>query len=139
MPTLAIFVVSGTFLLTPIATADAQSNAAARPPVAEVSEVQRKDNRKNTPANVLTAEQWRRVDAAVSRALKWLATEQQPNGSFRTLDMGQPAISSLCIMAFMAHGHVPGQGPYGARLEKATEYVVSCQKPNGLVTKLGPD
>ena len=43
------------------------------------------------------------------------------------------------MMAFMAHGHVPGKGQYGTRLERATDYVLSCQKQNGLVTKLGPD
>jgi hypothetical protein len=90
-----------------------------------------------TPANVLTAGQWRRVDAAVGRALNWLANQQQPDGSFPTLDSGQPAVTSLCMMAFIAHGHVPGNGKFGARLERATDYVLACQKENGLVTKLG--
>jgi hypothetical protein len=43
------------------------------------------------------------------------------------------------MMAFIAQGHVPGKGQYGARLERAADYVLSCQKPNGLVTKVGPD
>ena len=43
------------------------------------------------------------------------------------------------MMAFIAHGHVPGKGQYGTRLERATDFVVSCQKPNGLVTKVGPE
>jgi hypothetical protein len=42
-------------------------------------------------------------------------------------------------MAFMAHGHMAGQGKYGGRLERATEYVIGCQKANGLVTRVGPD
>jgi hypothetical protein len=42
-------------------------------------------------------------------------------------------------MAFVSHGHVPGDGENGRRLEKATDYVLACQKPNGLVTLLGPD
>jgi Prenyltransferase and squalene oxidase repeat len=92
-----------------------------------------------TPASVLTSTQWRRVDVAVNRALNWLAAQQQPDGSFPTLDSGQPAITSLCLMAFIAHGHVPGKGQYGTRLERASDYVLSCQKQNGLVTKLGPD
>ena len=37
-------------------------------------------------------------------------------------------------MAFMAHGHMAGEGQYGKRLERANEYVVDCQKANGLVT-----
>ncbi len=93
----------------------------------------------SAPANVLSPGQWRRVDAAVNRALTWLATQQHPDGSFPTLDTGQPAVTSLAMMAFIAHGHVPGKAQYGARLERATDYVLSCQKQNGLVTKLGPD
>jgi hypothetical protein len=92
-----------------------------------------------TPSNVLTPGQWRRVDESVGRALTWLANRQQPDGSFPTLDTGQPAVTSLCMMAFIAHGHVPGKGQYGARLDRAADYVLSCQKQNGLVTKLGPD
>jgi hypothetical protein len=42
------------------------------------------------------------------------------------------------MMAFIAHGHVPGKGPYGTLLERATDYVLSCQQQNGLLTKLGP-
>src|SRR4051794_8735287 len=57
-----------------------------------------------TPANVLPPTQWRRVDAAVNRALSWLSNRQQPDGSFPTLDSGQPAVTSLCMMAFIAHG-----------------------------------
>jgi hypothetical protein len=92
-----------------------------------------------TPANVLTPDEWRRVEAAVSRSLKWLASQQQADGSFPTIDTGQPGVTSLCMMAFVAHGHVPGEGRYGRRLERATDYVLSCQKPNGLVTLLGPE
>ena len=42
-------------------------------------------------------------------------------------------------MAFMAHGHVPGSSRYSPQLKKATDYLISCQKPNGLITLLGPD
>ncbi len=93
----------------------------------------------DTPANVLSADEWRRVDAAVERALAWLAQQQNSDGSFRTLDMGQPGVTCLCLMAFMAHGHLPGDGPYGTRLERAADYALNCQKPNGLVTLIGPE
>jgi Prenyltransferase and squalene oxidase repeat len=92
-----------------------------------------------SPADVLSAAEWRRVDASVDRALEWLASQQAPDGSFPTIPTGQPGVTSLCLMAFVAHGHVPGDGRYGARLERATDYVLSCQKANGLVTLLGPD
>jgi hypothetical protein len=90
-------------------------------------------------SNVLSPAQWRQVDAAVARGLKWLASQQQPDGSFPTMETGQPGVTSLCIMAFNAHGFFPGEGPYGKRLERATDYVLSCQKQNGLISLQGPD
>ena len=61
----------------------------------------------DTPTNVLAAAEWQRVDAAVERALTWMASQQQEDGSFPTLEPGQPGVTSLCMMAFMSHGHAP--------------------------------
>jgi hypothetical protein len=91
------------------------------------------------PADVLSSQEWQRVDASVSRALVWLASQQQPDGSFPTLDAGQPGVTCLCTMAFMAHGHMPGKGPYGLRLDRSVDFVLRTQKVNGLVSLLGPD
>lgn len=88
---------------------------------------------------VLTPAEWQRVDTAVEQALTWLAAQQKNDGSFPTLDQGQPGVTSLCVLAFMAHGHNPGNGEYGQRLDHAVRFIVSCQKENGLVTLLGPE
>jgi hypothetical protein len=93
----------------------------------------------DVPTDVLSAEEQQRVDESVERALEWMVTQQQDDGSFLTLQRGQPGVTCLCVMAFMAHGHLPGAGPYGARLEKATDYVLSCQKQNGLICAVTPD
>lgn len=90
-------------------------------------------------SNVLPPEEWQRLDQAVDRSLAWLATQQNSDGSFPTASYGQPGVTSLCLLAFMANGHVPGEGPYGNRLDKATRFIMSCQKQNGLVTLNGPD
>lgn len=90
-------------------------------------------------ASVISDDEWQRVDAAAQRALRWLASQQQSDGSFATLDIGQPGVTSLCVLAFMSHGQMPGQGEYGERLERAADFIVSCQKENGLVAQLGPD
>jgi hypothetical protein len=95
--------------------------------------------RDEVSATLLSGEEWRRVDEAVKQALSWLANQQRPDGSFPTVDRGQPGVTSLCVLAFMAHGHNPGEGVYGQRLDRATDYILSCEKPNGLVTLLGPD
>ena len=91
------------------------------------------------PASVLSPDEWHQVDAAANKALSWLAAQQQVDGSFPTLDLGQPGITALCMMAFISHGHVPGDGRYGQTLERATDFVLSCQKQNGLITMIGPD
>ncbi len=92
-----------------------------------------------TPAEVLSAQEWRRVDSAVNRALAWLASHQRQDGSFPTRELGQPGVTSLCMMAFMAHGHLPGEGPYERNLERAAGYILKCQRPNGLVSVVGPE
>jgi hypothetical protein len=43
------------------------------------------------------------------------------------------------MMAFAAHGNLPGEGVHGERLERGIDYVVSCQKENGLLSLTGPD
>ncbi len=92
-----------------------------------------------TPANVLSAEKWQRVDASVNRALSWLASQQLADGSFPTLPEGQPGVTCLCALAFMAHGHGPQDGVYGRRVERAIEFALSCQKQNGLIGLTAPD
>lgn len=91
------------------------------------------------PSDVLSPEEWHRTDAAAARALQWLAAVQQPDGSFPSIDMGQPGVTSLCVLAFMAHGELPGRGRYGQHLERAADYVLSTQKENGLLTVIGPE
>ena len=93
----------------------------------------------NAPGNVLPEDEWRRVDSAIDRGLAFLASQQQPDGSFPTHPDAQPGVTSLCVLAFMAHGHTPGTGPYGERLSRAVKYIADCQKPNGLIMLLGSD
>ncbi len=93
----------------------------------------------DAPADVLSPEQWRRVDVAVNRALAWLASQQAPDGSFPTLELGQPGVTSLCTLAFLAHGHGPNDGVYGRRIDLAVDYILRCQKQNGIIALEAPD
>lgn len=81
---------------------------------------------------------WQRVKTSVDRGLVWLARQQQPDGSFRTRDSGQPGLTSLCVLAFLSAGHQPGEGPYGEQLEKAVQFATNCQRQDGLISYRAP-
>lgn len=88
---------------------------------------------------LLSDRQWQQVDDAVEHGLQWLASTQQPDGSFPTLPQGQPGVTSLCVLAFLSHGHLPGEGPYGDQLNRAVDYVIGCQKRNGMLSLTAPN
>ena len=68
------------------------------------------------------------IDAGISRALQSLARAQRPGGAWQTDEHGDStAATSLAVMAFMAAGHLPGEGPYGEQLERAVFWVISQQ------------
>src|SRR3954463_8338659 len=125
-------------LLLAVGPLRAQENAALRSSArnSATAKIVRSDD---TPARVLSSQEWQRVDHSVDRGLAFLASQQQPDGSFPSLDYAQPGVTSLCVLAFMAHGHAPGSGPYGERLERAVKFIVECQKPSGLIMLLGSD
>ncbi len=87
---------------------------------------------KLTLPRVLSQAQWRRMEDSVDRALAWMATQQAADGSFPTYPSGQPAVTSLCVLAYLSRGHQPGAGPYGERLNRAIDFVLSCQMEDGL-------
>lgn len=92
-----------------------------------------------SPVDNLTAAQWQKVNASIDRALDWLILQQNPDGSFPTLQQGQPGVTGLCAMAFLAQGHLPGEGKYGASLQNAMSYIASCQKRNGILAAVAPN
>lgn len=88
--------------------------------------------------DVLTDDQWTEVETSVERGLAWLASQQQRDGSWPTVPYGQPGITGLCTLAFLAHGHTPDSEPYGKVIERGISYIANCQKPNGLVALVAP-
>ena len=89
----------------------------------------------NTPLQDEQDETWRR---SVDRGLAWLAAQQNPDGSFgRGRISSNAGIVSLCALAFMADGNLPGRGTYGRSVERALEYVLEHCTESGLVTNEG--
>ena len=93
----------------------------------------------NTPSSdVLTKAQWQRVDQSIERGLKYLISQQDADGSFRTKDDGQPGVTSLCVMCFLANGYLPDEGKYGDELSKAVEFIISMQTESGVIASAHP-
>ena len=89
--------------------------------------------------SVLDPEQWKQLDQSVERGLEWLISQQNDDGSFKTIDLGQPGVTAFCLMAFLAQGESPINGKYQEQLSKAVDYIANQQKPNGLIAVMAPD
>ena len=86
------------------------------------------------PDEILTKRELKEVEAAVDKGLHFLSRQQRADGSFQTVARHDPGISGLCMLAFMSRGHLPGQGPFGASLQKSADFLMSHQQPNGLLS-----
>ncbi len=74
------------------------------------------------------------LDAAIVRGLAFLATLQNADGSFGRGRYGRHVgIASLCAIAFMADGHIPGRGEYGEVVQRALEFVLANSTETGLL------
>lgn len=83
------------------------------------------------------------AQAAIDRGLKWLAENQQKEdspqtgrkaGTWHTNVDPSTAISSLAVLAFLARGHTPGEGPYADTIERGVDFVIASQKPDGVLS-----
>jgi len=78
------------------------------------------------------------IQDSVDRALAWLASRQQRDGSFPTYETGQPGVTALCVLAFLSNGHLPGDGPYGKTIDAGIDFVRSCRQEGGLISYQRP-
>ena len=77
-----------------------------------------------------------KVKVAVDKALAFLKENQQPDGDFpHGSAAGSTAVPSLAVLAFLARGHVPGQGPYAYTIDKSVDFVLDSQKESGVLAR----
>jgi hypothetical protein len=69
-------------------------------------------------------------ELALERGLEWLARNQGPQGNWESNDLGLVGMGTL---AFLAAGHMPGRGKYGAVVDRSLDYMLKNAKPSGLL------
>ena len=74
-----------------------------------------------------------RVSKAVDRGFEYLLSVEQPDGSFPESHGRSTGISSLVGMAFLAKGHIPGQGRYGDAINRRIDYALAHTSAEGLI------
>ncbi|MBI3820759.1 MAG: terpene cyclase/mutase family protein [Planctomycetes bacterium] len=135
----------------------AAQNAREQLALAENRAAREKPQSPKQAGRVEGAERFQEIDLdvlrAVDRGLKWLSDTQQTNGSWKATvgfklnnsfqyddevrDRGDVGVTALCAIAFLANGQAPGRGKYGKVVDRALEYVLSCQQSNGYFTVNG--
>jgi hypothetical protein len=75
-------------------------------------------------------------DESVAKGLTFLASQQNPDGSFGNAQ--KPAITGLALMSFLASGHTPNGGrqdanvgKFGANVRQAIDYLLGQAGPDG--------
>jgi len=104
----------------------AQNVQATTPTIAESSDL----------SSAFPPGEWIRVERSVDLGLQWLASQQAEDGSFPSNPVGQPAVTSLAVMAFLSRGHLPGEGRFGKQLERAIDFVLNQQSRRGYFSQL---
>lgn len=71
---------------------------------------------------------------AIDSGLAFLAKHQQPDGSFRSSQMGDnPAVVGLCGLAFLSSGSAPDRGPYGEQVSRCVDYLLANTRADGFI------
>jgi len=77
------------------------------------------------------------VREAVEAGLDYLARTQRDDGSWPDHYGQSPGVVGLVLLAFFAHGEVPGRGPYKETVEKALGFLLASAKEDGLISRTG--
>jgi squalene cyclase len=73
----------------------------------------------------------------IHKGLDYLAKVIDQNGNLNGVGGEAPAIVALAGIAFLAHGSMPNDGPYGREVSKILDYILSDCQESGLITSPG--
>lgn len=75
---------------------------------------------------------------AVERGFAHLVAMQFPDGSWAGAQGGGAGVVATCVLAFLAHGHLPSRSPYRLCVERAVTWLLDHQHPlDGAITGTG--
>lgn len=85
-----------------------------------------------------------KTDEAIQKGLKYLASRQAADGSWRETGSGgysgyPVAMTALAGMALAGSGSTPVEGMYSPNLSRATIYLIKSAQPNGLICRPGEE
>ncbi len=87
-------------------------------------------------------EETAKLDKSVNDALTFLQGQQLGDGGwtagFKGAGQANPAVTSLCVMAFLSAGNVPGEGRYGETVEKGIRWVLRASSRTASSPPEGP-
>ena len=66
------------------------------------------------------------VDTIYEHGLAWLVANQAPDGSWPGPNQG-PAVTGICLMAFLASGEDPNYGRYASTIRRAVRSIIEAQ------------
>lgn len=74
------------------------------------------------------------TEAVIRGGIRFLASKQLPNGSWGMTDFERRhpvAMTAYTLMAFLAAGHLPGEGEQGKVARAGLQYLLDVAKPDG--------
>lgn len=74
------------------------------------------------------------TEAVIRGAIRFLASKQLPNGAWGMTDFEKRhpvAMTAYTLMAFLAAGHLPGEGEEGKVARAGLQYLLDSAKPDG--------
>ena len=74
-----------------------------------------------------------RTEAAVLKSLLWLKNNQSPDGSWRGQEPA--AMTGLALLAYLAHGEVPGSQEFGESVTRGIKNLLARQDARGFFSK----
>lgn len=76
----------------------------------------------------------RDVEKIYIKGLKYLAKKQSKDGSWGTSSSGSyTGVVGLAVLAFLAHGDDPNNGPYAKNIKKGIDFLIKSQLKNGFL------